>query len=219
VRLIATTVTGSNGTINIAGGTSGTYFSTTGGAGAAGRVRVEGFTNTLAANMTGGVGASVSSGAPTSVTLPNSPSLQITSVGGVAAPASPAGSFSAPDVVLPGTTTNPVTVNISATNVPVGTTLSVTVVSFMGASSTSTSTALSGTLSASTATASVTVPTNEPSVITVSATFAIASLDGQGPYYADGEAVDRLRVTAHGGGRSALAFITRSGREVTVSPR
>ena len=191
----------------------------TGGAGGAGRLRVEAFTNTLSATMTGGVAASVTSGAPTSVTLSNAPTLQITSVGGVAAPASPTGSFLAPDVVLPGTTTNPVTVSIAATNVPVGTTLSVTVVGFMGAATTSTSTALSGTLSSSTATAAATVPTNEPSVITVSATFAIASLDGQGPYYADGEAVDRVRVTAHGGGRSALAFITRSGREVPVSPR
>ena len=134
-------------------------------------------------------------------------------------PANPAGSFLAPDVVLPGTTTNPVTVNISAANVPVGTTLSVTVVGFMGASSSSTSTALSGTLSASTATASVTVPTNEPAVISVSATFSIASLDGAGPYYADGEPVELVRITAQTGGRSTLAFLTRSGREVAVPAR
>jgi hypothetical protein len=32
--------------------------------------------------------------------------------------------------------------------------------------------------------------------------------------------VDSVRVTAHGGaGRSALVFITRSGREVTVPER
>jgi hypothetical protein len=219
VRLIGTTVTGSGGTINIGGGTSGGLGGNVGGAGAAGRVRVEAFNNTLSAYMTGGVAASVSSGAPTSVTLANAPTLQITSVGGVATPANPAGSFFAPDVVLPGTTSNPVTVNISAANVPTGTTLAVTVVGFMGASSSATSTALSGTLASSTATASVTIPTNEPAVISVSATFAIASLEGHGPYYADGEPVDRVRVTTHGGGRSALAFITRSGREVTVSER
>jgi hypothetical protein len=212
-------VTGSGGTINVAGGSGGSYSGNTGGAGAAGRVRVEAFTNTLVANMTGGIAASVSTGSPTSVTLSNSPTLQITSVGGVAAPASPTGSFFAPDVVLPGTTANPVTVNISAANVPTGTTLTVTVVGFMGASSSSTSTALTGTLASSTATASVTLPTNEPAVITVTATFAIASLDGHGPYYADGEPVDRVRVTAASGGRSALALITRSGREVTVSAR
>jgi len=219
VRLIATTVTGSGGTISIAGGAGGVNTGNVGGVGGAGRLRVEGFTNTMAANVTGGVGASVSTGSPTSVTLPNAPTLQITSVGGVTAPASPTGSFLAPDVVLPGTTTNPVAVNIAAANVPVGTTLTLTVVGFMGASSTSTSSSLSGTLASSTASASVTLPTNEPAIITVSATFAIASLDGQGPYYADGEPVDRVRVTAHGGGKSALALITRSGREVTVSPR
>jgi hypothetical protein len=219
VRLIATAITGSGGTMNIAGGAGGSYYPSAGGPGGAGRVRIEAFTNTLSATFTGGVGASVSTGAPTSVTLSNSPTLQITSVGGVAAPASPTGSFFAPDVVLPGTTTNPVTVNIAATNVPVGTALTVTVVGFIGASSSATSTQLSGTLASSTATASVTLPTNEPSVITVAATFAIAALDGQGPYYADGEPVDRIRVTARGGGPGVLAFITRSGREVTVSTR
>ena len=122
-------------------------------------------------------------------------------------------------MVLPGTTANPVTVNIAATNVPVGTTLAITVVGFMGASSLVSSTQLSGTLASSTATATVTLPTNEPAVITAFASFAIASLDGAGPYYADGEPVERVRVAARGGGESTLAFITRSGREVPVSPR
>jgi hypothetical protein len=219
VRLIATTVTGASGIINIAGGTGGTSFGSTGGAGGAGRLRVEGFTNTLAANVSGAVAASVSTGAPSSVVLANAPTLQITSVGGVNAPAIPGGSFFAPDVVLPGSTTNPVTVNISANQVPTGTTLTVTVVGLMGASSAATSTPLSGTLAASTATASVTLPTNEPSVISVSATFAIAALDGVGPYYADGEPVERMRVTAQTGGPSTLAFLTRSGREVAVPAR
>lgn len=124
-----------------------------------------------------------------------------------------------PDVVLPGNTTNPVTVGISAANIPVGTVLTVTVVGFMGASSSTSSTALSGTVASSTATANVTLPANEPSVISVSATFSIAALDGPGPYYADGEAVDRVRITAHAGGRSVLAFVTRPGREVPVSVR
>ena len=88
---------------------------------------------------------------------------------------------------------------------------------FVGASSFTTSTPLSGTLASSTATATVTLPTNEPAVITVVASFAIASLDGAGPYYADGEPVERVRVAARGGGESTLAFITRSGREVPVS--
>jgi hypothetical protein len=219
VRLIATTLTGTGGTINLAGAGSASAGSNVGGAGSAGRLRTEAFTNTLSATITGAIGPSVSSGSPTSVTLPNAPTLQITSVGGVAVPANPTGSLLAPDVVLPGTTANPVTVNISAANVPVGTVLAVTVVGFMGASTSTSSTALSGTLGASTATASVTVPTNEPALISVSATFAIAALDGSGPYYADGEPVDRVRVTAHTGGRGTLALITRSGREVPVPAR
>jgi hypothetical protein len=218
VRLVATTVTGGGGTINVAGGSQISNGSNLGGAGSPGRVRVEGFTNTLSATVTGS-GASVSSAPPTSVTLASTPSIQITAVGGVNAPPNPTGSFTSPDVVLPGTTTNPVTVSLAAANIPVGTTIFVTVVGNIGPSSSAVSTPLSGTLASSTASATVTLPTNEAAVISASAVFSVAALDGQGPYYADGEPVDRVRITAVSGGRSGLAFITRSGREVTVSAR
>jgi hypothetical protein len=166
-----------------------------------------------------GSGASVSSAPPTSVTLANSPIIQITGIGGVNAPANPTGSLTSPDVVLPGTTTNPVTVSLGATNVPIGTTILVTVVGYIGPSSSAVSTPLSGTLASSTATVTVTLPTNEAAVISASAVFSVAALDGQGLYYADGEPVDRVRITTVSGGRRALTFITRSGREVTVSAR
>jgi hypothetical protein len=218
VRLVATTVSGSGGTINVAGGPQNSTGSNVGGAGSPGRVRVEGFTNTLAATVTGS-GASVSSAPPTSVTLANSPIIQITGIGGVNAPANPTGSLTSPDVVLPGTTTNPVTVSLGATNVPIGTTILVTVVGYIGPSSSAVSTPLSGTLASSTATVTVTLPTNEAAVISASAVFSVAALDGQGLYYADGEPVDRVRITTVSGGRRALTFITRSGREVTVSAR
>jgi hypothetical protein len=218
VRLVATTVTGSGGMINVAGAPQNATGSNVGGAGSPGRVRVEGFTNTLSATVTGS-GASVSSAPPTSVTLANSPIIQITAIGGVNAPTNPTGSLTSPDVVLPGTITNPVTVSLAAANIPVGTTIFVTVVGYIGPSSSAVSTPLSGTLTSSTATATVTLPTNEAAVVSASAVFSVAALDGQGPYYADGEPVDRVRITAVGGGHGALAFITRSGREVTVSAR
>jgi hypothetical protein len=219
VRLIATTITGVNGTIDVSGGTSSSNAGNVGGAGSAGRVRVEAFTNTLTASFPGASGSSVSSGPPTSVTLANAPSLQITAIGSVTPPANPAGLFFAPDVVLPGTVTNPVTVNIAAANIPTSAVLTVSVVGFIGASTSTPSSALSGTFASSTATASVTLPTNEPAIVAVSATFAVAQLDGQGPLYAHGEPIERVRITADGRGRNVLAFITRSGREVMVSAR
>jgi hypothetical protein len=179
VRLIATTITGTTGTVNVAGGPGGSVgTSVEGGGGSPGRVRVEAYTNTLAVNLgTSSVGV-LSSGAPTSVTLTNVPSLRITAVGGVAAPASPTGSFTIADVVLPPTTTNPVTVSLAAVNIPVGTSVTVTVKALYGDATSTVSTPLAGTTASSTAIASVTIPTNEPSVVGASASFLLSVSSG-----------------------------------------
>ena len=218
VRLIATSIVGAGGTINVGGGAGGNIGSgNDGGAGSPGRVRVEGFTNTLSVGLgTGAVGV-LSAGAPTSVTLANAPSLRITAVGGVAAPAAPAGSFTVADVVLPPTTTNPVTVSLAAANIPVGTTVTVTVKGLYDAASSVTSTPLAGTLASSSATASVTIPTTEPSVIGASASFLLTAATGGAPVYVHGEEVERVRVTATPGGPSTVAYVTRSGREVAIT--
>jgi hypothetical protein len=216
VRLIANTVTGSGGTINIAGGIGGPG-QTVGGNGSAGRVRVEAFTNTLAISLGTSTIGVLSSGAPTSVVLPNAPSLRIASVGGVAAPAAPTGSFTIADVVLPPTTTNPVTVSLQAANIPLGTTIVVTAKGLYDPASSATSTPLAGTLAASTAIASVAIPTNEPSVISASASFVLTAATGGGPVFVNGEEVERVRVTATPGGPSTVAYVARSGREVPVS--
>ena len=55
------------------------------------------------------------------------PALSIASVAGTAAPGTPAGSYTSPDILLPSTTTNPVTVTLAAGNIPLGTTVTVTV--------------------------------------------------------------------------------------------
>ncbi|MGH7331554.1 MAG: hypothetical protein ACREKS_02170, partial [Candidatus Rokuibacteriota bacterium] len=94
------------------------------------------------------------------------------------------------------------------------TTVAVTVKPQNGAASSATSTPLSGTLGASTATASLTIPTNQPSVISASATFTLAALPGAGSLFAQGEAVERVRVAATLGAPSEVTYITTSGREV-----
>ena len=80
----------------------------------------------------------------------------------------------------------------------------------------SSSAVLSGTLTASSASASVTIPTNEPFVLSASTSFPLAAL-GAGPVFVEGEEVERIRVTATAGGPSQIAYITRSGRAVQVS--
>jgi hypothetical protein len=212
VRLIATSITGSNGQILVnGGGAGGVDF---GGAGGAGRVRIEAFTNTLGASFGGVPPSAVTSAQPTTVVLANTPTLRIMSIAGVATPASPTGSFATPDVTLAAGTTNPVTVVIAGFNIPVGTVVTVAVSGVNDGASTGSGT-LSGTVASSTASATVTIPTAQPSVISATATFVLADLAG-GPVYADGELIERVRVSATAAGLSRVSYITRSGREVFV---
>ena len=215
IRLVAQTITGT-GTINVSGGSSGSTYAM----GGFGRVRLEAATNTATFVYAGtspppALLSAVSQ--PLPVTLSNAPAFAITSVGGISAPATLTGSYSSPDFVLaPGT--GSVAVNFAASNIPLGTTLSVTVRGQQGAQFTSvTSTGLTGTVASSTASATVGIPTNEPSVITATATFTlVAGLGGAGPFYAEGELVDRVRLTASAGGTSDVVYLTQSGREIQL---
>lgn len=189
-------------------------FSTPGGAGSPGRARLEAFSNTSSVRFSGAATASVSGAAPTSLTLTNAPTLQIASVGGIAAPTTPAASLTTPDITLPAGTANPVAVSLQAANIPPGTNVTITVSGQMGGAS-STSAPLAGTQASSTASASVTIPLSQPSVISATASFTLVAANG-GPVFAQGEEVERVRVTASSGDRSQLVYITKSGREIQV---
>jgi hypothetical protein len=213
VRLVATSVTGSGGSINISGGSDG--FNS--GSSSAGRLRVEGFSNTLSTALPGNLPAgAATTAAPTTVTLVNGPTIRIASVAGVAAPAVPTGSLTVPDVVLPGGTTSPVTVNLSAANIPLGTVITVTAKGQFGAAISATSGPLAGTVAASTAAVSIGIATDQSSVISASASFTIVASAG-GPVFVEGEEVDRVRVTASYGGPAQVAYVTKSGRAVVVA--
>ncbi len=203
VRLVATTLTGSGGTIDVRGGFLG---------GSPGRVRLEAFTNSATITFTAGIAPSLAQ--PSTAILPNTPTLRIASVAGVAAPASPASSFSNPDIVLPAGTANPVTVNLEASNIPLGTPLTVKVTGQTGGDTSATSTGLSGPVASSTASATVTIPTNEPSIISATASFTLVALGVGGPVFAEGEEVERVRVAATYGGPSTVTYLTASGREI-----
>ncbi len=210
IRLVATAITGSGGTINVSGGPGVANTLAFSGTGSAGRIRVEVYSNTATINFA----QAPSIDKPGALALPGTPSLTIASVAGVAAPASPTGSFSSPDILLPAGTANPMTVALAAVNIPLGTTVTVTVKPLDGAASSATSTPLSGALAASTASASLTIPTNQPNVISASATFTLAAIPGTGPLFAQGEAIEQVRVAAVLGGPSQVVYITRSGREI-----
>jgi hypothetical protein len=62
----------------------------------------------------------------------------------------------------------------------------------------------------------VTIPLNQPSIISASASFTLVALGEGGPVFVQGEEVERVRVTAMMGGPSQVAYITKSGREVLL---
>jgi hypothetical protein len=140
---------------------------------------------------------------PGNVFVSSSPSLSITSIGGANAPAAPTGSYNQPDITLPNTTVNPVAVNISATNVPDGTTVTVWVIPQYGTAS-SVNTILSG----SAATANVNLSTSYSNVVTAQATFTVVGI------YYNGEEIDKVRVATKFGGKSETTYITKSGKEI-----
>lgn len=197
IRLVANSITGT-GTIQARGGNLA-YLNS----GGKGRIRLEAYIN----SFTSGTDPQYSYGQPSSVFISNIPSLSITSIAGTNVPASPTGTYAQPDIMLPSTTTNPVAVNVSAANIPVGTSVKVRVIPQYGSENTATST-LSGTNESSTATVNVNLSTTYSNVVTAESAFTIV-----GMYY-DGEEIDRVRVAATMGGRSETTYITKSGKEI-----
>lgn len=201
IRLISDIIDG-NGTITATGGTG--YNK--GGTGGAGRIRLEATTN----NRTAVTTPDYTFGPPGNVFAANVPSLTIDSIAGYAAPASPTGNYSQPDISLPSTTPNPVTVNITAHNIPVSTAVvKVWSIPQFGAA-TSYPATLTGTDQTSTAAVgNVSLSTTYPNVVTAEATFTIQ----QAMNY-NGEEIDKVRVVATMGGKSETTYITKSGKEI-----
>jgi hypothetical protein len=211
IRLIANTITGF-GSLNVTGGSPGGQSTfPAGGSGGAGFVRVEAFNfSSFTPNVPTN---SVTFALPNPVTIPNGPTLRIASVAGVAAPATPLGSLAGvPDIVVPSTTANPVTVAVEAANIPLGTIVQVTLIPLNGARASAQTGPLAGTQTASTATASLSLSSGM-SVLTASAVVDVS----QQAMVIDGERINRIEVAATYGGPSELTYITQSGRRIKAS--
>lgn len=205
VRLIANVITG-NVTINADGGSG-----SSGGHGGGGYIRVEAF-DLSALNLNINGSPRVSTTTPRAVLPANSPSIRIISIAGVAAPGNPIGSIQGgPDLILPANQANPVNVALAASNIPLGTTLQITLTPENGARTTTQSTALTGSLAASTATASVTVP-DGISVIQASGTIDVAALG----LVINGEPIKKIEVNAVFGGNQTITYITASNKRIRV---
>jgi len=187
-----------------------------GSAAGAGRIRLEAaLFGTVAAtdpvaSLTSTLGPVTTASIPA---LMNLPTLAFTSIGGVAPPLAPAGSYTTADVTLPSTVTNPVSVILTATNTPAPTSYTVRMIPQF-ASPTSQTVMSSGAFSLSTATANVTFPNGRISGLQAYAGFTLtASL---APII-DGEPADQVLLAAGYGEPSTLTLLTKSGKEVPVS--
>lgn len=194
IRLIANTISGSGNITALGSSCSGNCPQ-----GGVGRIRLEAYTNnnTISANP-----AYSFSNTPGNVFPPAPPSLTITSIAGYSPPATPTGSYSQPDIPLPSSTINPITVNVSASNIPDGTTVTILSIPQYGSA-----TSANPILSNSTASASVNISTTYSSIITAQATFTVVGMNY------NGEEIDKVRVATSFGGKSETTYITKSGKE------
>jgi hypothetical protein len=211
IRLVANSLTGV-ASLDVSGGTGG--GEATGGQagtnGGFGFIRIEAFS---LSGLSVSTNNPVTSGLPSSAVPANLPTLQIVSVGGVAVPTNPAGSFQgSPDVILPANQPNPVAVVVNAANIPNGTTVSLTSTSSLGSANTASST-LSGTTASSSCTVNISLATGL-SVLTATTLIDLAQTGDLRPFFINGEKVEKVEVATQYGGPSEVTYITQSGRRI-----
>jgi len=215
IRLVANTITrGDEGYLETVGGGAGGAGYGNAGSGGNGLIRLE--ANTV--NWSGNTNPGYSFGLPGHVFVPNGPTLIITSVTpttgtAVPVPANPTGNA---DITFPAGTTS-ATVSLAATNIPVGTTVTVYAVPASGATrSSALSGALAGTDASSTASATVTLsPGNN--VLMAAATYTVTEIIAMNlPTFDNGIRVAKVRVESTMGGESKVTYITASGKEYSA---
>lgn len=206
IRILATTIAG-GGTISAVGGSSSFL-----GTGSVGRIRfeAESFTRPTSAVTSPTASAPAAGTAPGPVFVAGTPTLTISSVAGISAPASPTGNA---DITLASSTANPVTVVFTTTGVPVGNTVQLTLTPAFGSRSSVISPALTGSTASATASVQITLPVG-PSVLSAQTTFTIvAALGDLLRNFAGNERVEKVTLVATLGGLSKVKLITVSGKE------
>jgi hypothetical protein len=212
IRLVANTIKG-EGTISATGGLGGgVYLVLSSAAAGSGRILFE--ANTFQRSATTNP-PHFFDNTPATLFPAVAPSLKITKIGGITVTATPKGTFGDPDVTLPSTIVNPVDILVESSNIPVGTTVSITIIPEFGAT-TGASAVLQGSDALSTATVPANFSSKTVNVIVASATFTLASSNSV-PVFADGERVAKIKVDSVLGGKSSITYITESGREVRAS--
>jgi hypothetical protein len=213
LRLVSRSVTGAANLV-LTGGSNA--FATTA---SGGKLRIEANTNGYTGTISGASGGSFTQ-FPSAAIPSDLPVLRITAIGGVAVPPQPTGNLATPDVNFATPPTNPVSVALAASRIPLGTTISVRVTPVIGTAATSTSGALVGTLADSTATASVTIPPG-PGAISATATFTLPPQSAQllGIPNLDGTKPQQVEVVAGADGVSRVYLVADNGARFELGSR
>ena len=213
IRLVGALVTGA-GTLSATGGCTTGYscsygWGSYGVGGSPGRIRIEGD----AITYSGSASPTYVADLPGPIFIAGTPSLRIAAVAGQAVPADPTGNA---DVVLPATTTGPISVTFNTVNVPVGNTVLLRVVPAYGLPIEVLSPAIAGTSGAGTAAVSVTLPSG-PSTLQATTTYTVVLAgDLDLSRFAQNEAVDKVEVTVDLAGEARARLITFSGKQFDV---
>lgn len=228
--VVSSTAVELTGSISARGGVGGSLNSCNGSLGASGsggmvRIIAPAFSGGGAINVTsqttpgcnqyGGLGRSSIEVIPNggAFNLALLPSLAITSIGGQAVPAAPTGSG---DVTAPLSLGNPLAVVVSASGIPLGSVVKLTLNNNSGTVTTANTSALAGALQASTATANINIPAGS-SVLMASTTYTLTLAQGEAlKVYALGEQVEKVSLVAILGTEMKVTLITASGKEFVV---
>jgi len=188
-------------------------------------IRLEAFNLTYTGTVDTGLSTtnlvtSVTPGPVTAASTPpliNLPTLSISSVGGIATPVNPIGSFTSADISLPVGTSNPVPVALAATNIPEGTVFTVRIipqVSPVGPPLDVDSSLSTGTFSTSSALAQVSFEVGQVNLLSAYATFTLAAQTASLIPQINGEPVERIMLAANIGQFPTLTLVTKSGKEI-----
>lgn len=200
IKIVATTIAGNGAITAISGDGSGT-----------GRIRLESESIT----RTSGTNPASTFATPGPLFVAGSPTLMITSVAGVAAPATPTGNA---DIVLPSTTPNPVSVVFKTTGVPVGNTVKLTVIPAQGLQIIAISPALTGSTANASASVSVSLPSGPSTLSATTAYTIVASLGDAMSNFAMGERVEKVVLTSMPGQPQQVTLVTTTGKEYVAPP-
>jgi hypothetical protein len=212
IRLVAPQLAGT-GSLLARGGYPGHGFTL-------GRIKLEAFTFTFSGSTTPLAFMSLTPGPVTASSNPaliNLPTLTISSIGGIAVPGTPRGSYVTADVSLPQGTPNSVNVTLNAANIPLSTVFTVKLTPQGVPPTTISSTPSTGSFPASTGIAVVSFPPGQVSVLTAFKSFILPTTVSTLFPMIDGEPIGRILVAANSDEPSSLTLITKSGKEIPVN--